>query len=110
MPDPRFIGLVHSILSSAEAALGERDSPLFNRLASHGAVARRTAERSLGLLTMLEEKSRGNLDETERDALHRARRRIRELLDDAQPEEAVEDAGGDDGRPHGSGTAGREPS
>jgi hypothetical protein len=81
MPDPRFIGLVHSILSSAEASLGELESPVFNRLASQGALARRTAERSLGLLAMLEEKTRGNLDETERTTLHRAHRRIAELLE-----------------------------
>lgn len=85
MPDPRFIGLVHSILSSAEASLGELESPVFNRLASQGALARRTAERSLGLLAMLEEKTRGNLDETERATLHRAHRRIADLLE-AAPE------------------------
>lgn len=87
MPDPRLIGLVHSILSSAEASLGELESPLTNRLASQGALARRTAERSLGLLTMLEEKTRGNLDETERATLHRAHRRIADLLA-ATPEAA----------------------
>ena len=80
MSDPRFIGLVHSILSSAEASLGELESPLTNRLASQGALARRTAERSLGLLAMLEEKTRGNLDETERATLHQAHRRIAERL------------------------------
>lgn len=80
MSDPRFIGLVHSILSSAEASLGELNSPVFNRLASQGALARRTAERSLGLLAMLEEKTRGNLDETERAALHQAHRRITTML------------------------------
>lgn len=91
MPDPRFIGLVHSILSSAEASLGELNSPVFNRLAGQGALARRTAERSLGLLTMLEQKTRGNLDETERAALHQAHGRISEMLaatrdpDDAPP-------------------------
>lgn len=83
MPDARFIGLVNSILSSAEASLGELHSPVANRLASHGALARRTAERSLGLLAMLEEKTRGNLDETERDALHRAHRRIARMLAEA---------------------------
>ena len=100
MPDPRFVGLIHSILSSAEAALGERDSPVFNRLASHGAIARRTAERSLGLLSMLEEKSRGNLDETERDTLHRAHRRIRALLD-AAPDDTAPGNAPDRGAPGG---------
>ena len=90
MPDPRFIGLVHSILSSAEASLGELESPLTNRLASQGALARRTAERSLGLLAMLEEKTRGNLDETERATLHQAHRRIAERLADTAVPEASE--------------------
>ena len=83
MPDPRFIGLVHSVLSSAQASLGEVDSPVFNRLASQGALARRTAERSLALLDMLEEKTRGNLDETERATLHQARQRIATKLAEA---------------------------
>lgn len=85
MPDPRFIGLVHSVLSSAEASLGEVDSPVFNRLASQGALARRTAERSLALLDMLEEKTRGNLDETERATLHRARQTISAGLAETPP-------------------------
>ena len=80
MSDPRFIGLVHSLLSSAQAALGETDSPMTTRLARDDALARRTAERSLGLLDMLAEKTLGNLDETERDALLRARDDLRERL------------------------------
>ena len=43
MPDPRFIGLIHSLRSSAEAALGELASPMVTRLARDGALARRTA-------------------------------------------------------------------
>lgn len=80
MADPRFIGLVASIRSSAEAALGETDSPMVTRLARDGALARRTAERSVELLEMLEHKTHGNLDETERDALHRALAEIRGRL------------------------------
>lgn len=80
MTDKHFIGLVHSILSSAEAALGELDSPMVTKLARDGALARRTGERSLELLDMLARKTFGNLDDTERDSLHRAQRRVRELL------------------------------
>lgn len=88
MPDPRFIGLVHSILSSAEAALGEQESPMFHRLAGQGALARRTAEKALGLLAMLEEKTRGRLDETERATLHRAHRKVASLLAEAPERDA----------------------
>lgn len=72
MTDPRFIGLVHSLLSSAEAALGEANSPMVRHLARDGLMARRTGERSLELLLMLQEKTYGNLDETERSALNQA--------------------------------------
>jgi len=80
MPDPRFIGLVHSLLSSAEAALGEENSPMVRHLARDGALARRTGEKSLELLEMLHQKTNGNLDETERNALHNAIRTIRGRL------------------------------
>ena len=49
-------------------------------LAKDGILARRTAEKSLELLTMLQRKTLGNLDETERDALHRAQTEIAERL------------------------------
>ena len=81
MSDPRFIGLVHSILSSAEAALGEMNSPMVTRLARDGILARRTGEKSLQLLEMLQQKTNGNLDETERGALYGAMRTIRERLE-----------------------------
>jgi hypothetical protein len=80
VPDPRFIGLVHSLRSSAEAALGDLASPMVTRLARDGALARTTATRSLDLLELLVEKTRGNLDATERDALIRARDAIRAAL------------------------------
>ncbi len=81
MSDPRFIGLVQSLLSSAEAALGEADSPLVRHLARDGVLARRTGERSLELLLMLQGKTQGNLDETERAALHNALRTIQGRLE-----------------------------
>ena len=77
MPDPRFIGLVASLRSSAEAALGEADSPMAHRLARDGALRPSTAERGLALLDMLAAKTHGNLDETERAALHDARSSLR---------------------------------
>lgn len=80
MPDPRFIGLVHALRSSAEAALGELGSPVLTRLARDGVLARSTAERSLSLLDMLAEKTLGHLDPTERDALHAARRELQGRL------------------------------
>lgn len=85
MSDPRFIGLVHSLQSSAQAALGETDSPMVTHLARDRALARRTAERSLALLDMLADKTLGNLNETERDALLSARDDIRGRLDASEP-------------------------
>ena len=72
MAHPDFIGLVHSVRSSAEAALGEVNSPMLTRLHSDGILAKKTATRSLKLLEMLLEKTNGNLDETEMDALRSA--------------------------------------
>ena len=76
MSDKHFIGLVHSILSSAQAALGEKNSPMTTRLASEGILSRKTALKSLELLEMLQRKTQGNLDETERDALFNAHKDI----------------------------------
>jgi hypothetical protein len=85
VPDPRFIGLVHSLRSSAEAALGDLASPMLTRLARDGALARTTATRSLDLLDLLFDKTRGNLDATERDALVRAREAVRAALAATEP-------------------------
>lgn len=85
MSDKHFIGLVHSVLSSAEAALGEANSPLTMRLANDGILARKTAERSLALLTMLQRKTVGNLDETERDVLAKAVDKLRDSLERLEP-------------------------
>lgn len=83
MADPRFIGLVHSLLASAQASLGEEHSPMARHLDREGVRSRRTAERSLALLRMLHEKTAGNLDETERAALHDALRALRDGLEAA---------------------------
>lgn len=80
MPDPRFVGLVHSVLSSAQAALGEEHSPMARGLEGSGVRSRRTAERSLALLEMLQEKTRGNLDATEKATLDGSLRSLRDGL------------------------------
>ena len=84
MAHKHFIGLVASLLSSAEAALGEETSPMALHLARDGALAKRTAERSLELLEMLQQKTHGNLDETERDALYQAQKKITARLEQFQ--------------------------
>ena len=84
MPHKHFIGLIASLLSSAEAALGEENSPMTLHLARDGALAKRTAERSLELLDMLQQKTHGNLDETERDALYQAQKKIADKLEQFQ--------------------------
>ncbi len=95
MPDPRFIGLVHSLRSSAEAALGDLASPLVTRLARDGALDRKTAVRSLDLLDMLYDKTRGQLDATEREALVRARDAVRAALGAADVAVAGDATGAD---------------
>ena len=71
-----FVGLVHVLRASAEAALGDDTGPL--RLAPRdGVQGLRAARRSLDLLEMLHEKTRGNLNETERDTLWSALRAVR---------------------------------
>ncbi len=84
MPNQDFVGLVNSLQATAEAALGELNasSALARRdgLAETPARARETASRSLRLLTMLAEKTRGNLDLTESELLSEAVARLRERL------------------------------
>lgn len=80
MADPRFIGLVQSLLSSAQAALGDDSSPMTHRLAQGGVLQRSTAQKSIDLLNMLQQKTLGNLDETERDVLHSALTTLNAML------------------------------
>ncbi len=84
MPNQDFVGLVNSLQATAEAALGELNaSSALNRqggLQDTPERARQTATRSLRLLTMLAEKTRGNLDMTEADLLSQAVARLRERL------------------------------
>lgn len=70
------MGLVHVLRASAEAALGDDTGPL--RLAPRdGVQGLRAARRSLDLLEMLHQKTRGNLNEAERDTLWSALRAVR---------------------------------
>lgn len=84
MPNQDFVGLVNTLQATAEAALGELNasSALARRdgLTETPERARQTATRSLRLLTMLAEKTRGNLDLTEADLLSEAIGRLRERL------------------------------
>jgi Domain of unknown function (DUF1844) len=84
MPNQDFVGLVNTLQATAEAALGELNasSALARRdgLTETPARARETAQRSLRLLTMLAEKTRGNLDLTESELLSEAVARLRERL------------------------------
>ncbi|GGJ58095.1 DUF1844 domain-containing protein [Deinococcus roseus] len=80
MPNADFVGLVQSLLSTAEGAMGEF-SPVHHRVQNDGLArdrARKTVESSLRLLIMLQEKSRGNLDFTESDILSHAIQVVRE--------------------------------
>ncbi|MDL2344947.1 DUF1844 domain-containing protein [Deinococcus sp. MIMF12] len=72
MPNPEFVGLVSTLQATAEAALGDLNAATASA-ARDGLLAeeraRQTAERSLRLLTMLADKTRGNLDFTEAEVL-----------------------------------------
>lgn len=86
MPHPEFVGLVNSLQATAEAALGDLNAASASA-ARDGllaeARARQTAERSLKLLTMLAEKTRGNLDFTEAELLGDAVTSLRARLEHA---------------------------
>ncbi|MBB5375464.1 hypothetical protein HNQ07_000908 [Deinococcus metalli] len=72
MPHPDFVGLVNSLQATAEAALGDLNAATASAARDgllEGSRARQTAQRSLNLLTMLADKTRGNLDFTEAQLL-----------------------------------------
>lgn len=83
MAHPDFVGLVNMLQATAEAALGDLNAATASA-ARDGLLAeeraRQTAQRSLTLLTMLSEKTRGNLDFTEADLLSSAIASLRERL------------------------------
>lgn len=72
MPNQEFVGLVSSLQATAEAALGDLNAAT-SSAARDGLLreerARQVAERSLKLLLMLAEKTRGNLDFAEAELL-----------------------------------------
>ncbi len=81
MSDQYFIGLVSSIYSSAEAAMGAKNTPVGIHLAKDGLLKKSTAHKSLDLLDMLYRKTAGNLDETEMAALLTAQKNLRALIE-----------------------------
>jgi len=81
MSDKYFIGLINSIYSSAEAALGEEESPLARHLRKDNLIKKSTAEKSMQLLDMLQTKTAGNLDETELATLLKYQKSLRAALD-----------------------------
>ena len=84
MSHPEFVGLVNSLRATAEAALGDLNAATASA-ARDGLLAenraRQTAERSLKLLTMLAEKTRGNLDMLEAELLSDAVTALRARLE-----------------------------
>lgn len=87
------MGLVHALRSSAEAAAGDDDGPLRQRAPRDGVRGLRAAQRSLGLLEMLEAKTRGNLTASERDTLWSALRAVRARSETLRGALGDEDAG-----------------
>ena len=83
MANPEFLGLVHSLQATAEAALGDINAATASAgrdgLLTHDR-ALETAQRSLKLLSMLAEKTRGNLDMTEAEVLGNAVNALRARL------------------------------
>ena len=79
----RFIGLVHALRASAETALGDDTNPL-RQARRQGLEGVKAAKRSLGLLEMLQEKTLGNLGESEREELWHALRGVRAALVEAE--------------------------
>lgn len=74
--------------ATAEAALGDLNAATASAARDgllESSRARQTAERSLKLLTMLSEKTRGNLDFAEADLLSSAIVSVRERLQAAEP-------------------------
>ena len=69
MPQTDFIGLIHSLVTTGESALGSINV-LTARMNRDGLErSRTTAERSLRLLEVLAQKTRGNLDAEEAEVL-----------------------------------------
>jgi Domain of unknown function (DUF1844) len=80
MANADFMGLIHTLVHTGEAALGQINV-LTSRLARDGVERNRAnAERSLRLLEVLAQKTRGNLDADEAEALTNGMQSLREGL------------------------------
>ena len=97
------MGLVHALRSSAEVALGDDDTPLRAHAARDGVHGLEAAERSLGLLEMLQVKTAGNLSETERDTLWTALRTLRSRIASARTRPGADGAERTGSDEHGTG-------
>lgn len=81
MPNTDFIGLIQSLVTTGEAALGGYNA-LSARMDRDGLErGRGTAERSLRLLEALAQKTRGNLDVDESEVLTDGIRALRDGLE-----------------------------
>jgi hypothetical protein len=81
MPNTDFIGLIQSLVTTGQAALGDWNV-LTARMDRDGLErGRRTAERSLRLLEALAQKTRGNLDVEEANVLTDGIRALRDGLE-----------------------------
>jgi Domain of unknown function (DUF1844) len=80
MANADFMGLIHTLVHTGEAALGQLNV-LTSRMARDGVERNRAnAERSLRLLEVLAQKTRGNLDADEAEALTTGIQSLREGL------------------------------
>ena len=80
MANTDFLGLIHSLTAAAETSLGQFNA-LTARMNRDGLSRNRvTAERSLRLLEMLSQKTRGNLDAEEASTLTSAVQSLTQLL------------------------------
>lgn len=80
MANADFMGLIHTLVHTGEAALGQINV-LTSRMARDGVERNRAnAERSLRLLEVLAQKTRGNLDADEAEALTDGMQSLREGL------------------------------
>lgn len=88
MSNPDFLGLIHSLTASAETSLGQLNA-LTARMNRDGvARSRSTAERSLRLLEVLAQKTRGNLSAEEAQTLSHAVENVKKLLKETPLERA----------------------
>ncbi len=80
MANTDFLGLIHSLTAAAETSLGQFNA-LTARMNRDGLSRNRaTAERSLRLLEMLSQKTRGNLNAEEASTLTSAVQSLTQLL------------------------------